>query len=91
MSRISAKGTFIKFAGTRVEITKVTPKVTRGLADTTDSSNYDATSDLVQPSQIPVTGGMELALEAGSTLNRRQQPFSRGLIAARPRSLSFSI
>ena len=49
--------------GVTIYITKATPKVTRECADTTDNSNYDATSDMLQPAQIPVKVGMELSIE----------------------------
>lgn len=63
MPRIAAKAAYITISGTRVEITKASPSIPRGLAPITDSSNYDATSDLIWPAQIAVTGGLELAVE----------------------------
>ena len=62
-TKISGKASSITISGTSLFITKVTPKVTRDCSDTTDNSNYDAASDMLQGTQIPVKVGMELSVE----------------------------
>jgi hypothetical protein len=61
--KITGKGQFLTLNGTRVNVTKITPKVDRKMADTTDSANYDATSDMLQQSQVAVKVGTTLAVE----------------------------
>ena len=62
-SKLTGKASSITLSGTTLYITKVSPKVTRELADTTDSTSYDAASDMIQPSQLPVKVSMELSVE----------------------------
>jgi hypothetical protein len=62
-NKISGKGQFLTLNGTRVNVTKITPKTERKLADTTDSGDYDATSDMLQQSQIAVKVGTTLDVE----------------------------
>jgi predicted secreted protein len=69
VQKLSGKASYLTYKGTRLSITKVTPKFTRGMADTTASDNYDVTSDLLWKSQIAVTGSMELSVEGRFDLN----------------------
>jgi hypothetical protein len=61
--KLTGKASYIVFDGVSLYITKYAPKVTRTLADTTDSANYSASSDMISPSQIPVMAAMELDIE----------------------------
>jgi hypothetical protein len=61
--RLTGKASYFLFQGTAIPITKATPKVTRKLADSTDNGDYDTTTDMIYPTQIPVTVKTELAIE----------------------------
>src|ERR1051326_3422363 len=52
-----------------LSFTVMNSKVNRELADTTDSANYDSTTDLVWPAQIPVSEAIELSVEGNFDLN----------------------
>jgi hypothetical protein len=51
-------------------------KVTRELADSTDSSNYDPTSDMLWKAQIPSSVQVEVDIEAYYDLNSTQTSFA---------------
>lgn len=51
------------YNGVAVYITKASPKFTREMADSTDSGNYDATSQMIHKEQLPVSLQTELAVE----------------------------
>lgn len=53
----------LTFGGTEVKVTKVTPKVTKEMADSTDSGNYDATSKLIHREQLAHSISTELSVE----------------------------
>lgn len=61
--RTTGKNSFLLFNNVQIPITKTTPKVTRKLADTTDSGDYQQTPDMIFPTQIPVSAPLELAIE----------------------------
>lgn len=54
--------TFV-YNGVSVYITKASPKFTREMADSTDSGNYDATSQMIHKEQLPVSLQTELSVE----------------------------
>ena len=61
--RISGKQSYWTFNGVNVPITKMTPKVTRKLGDSTDNGDYNSAQDMIATTQIPVTYTMEGAME----------------------------
>jgi hypothetical protein len=63
--RLTGKASYFLLgsAATQIPITKATPKVTRKLADTTDSGDYQSTPDMIFPTQIPVSAPLEMAIE----------------------------
>lgn len=63
MSRIVGGPANFTFDSIPVRFTSVVPKLAKDMADTTDSSNYDATSKIVWKSQLATTGQIELAVE----------------------------
>jgi hypothetical protein len=75
--RLTGKASYFLFNGNQVPITKVTPKVTRKLADTTDSGDYVSTADMLFPTQLPVSVGTEFAIEG----RYRKSSTPAGLVA----------
>lgn len=61
--RLSGKASSFTFNGVPIPITKFTPKVVRGMADSTDSGDYSATQDMLCKTQIPVTYQVEASVE----------------------------
>jgi hypothetical protein len=61
-------GSFV-FNATTIPFKSVKPKTTRDFADTTDSSNYDAGTDLVHKSQLKVATQTEVPVEGLFDLN----------------------
>lgn len=61
--KLTGKASSFLFNGTSIPISKYSPKSTRKLADTTDSANYDAGTDLIHNSQLPASIQMELSVE----------------------------
>lgn len=61
--RLTGKQSYIFWNGTTIPITKATPKTNRKLADITDNQDYDAASDLLWPTQLPVMAPVELSIE----------------------------
>jgi hypothetical protein len=55
MSKVTGQANSFTYNGNTVYTTKVTPKVERKMADSTDTGNYDPTSGLIHKSQLPVT------------------------------------
>jgi len=53
--RLTGKQQYITLSGTSIQTKKITPNVDRKLADSTDTSNYDVTDDVIYPSQLPVS------------------------------------
>jgi predicted secreted protein len=67
--KLSGKAGSFVYSGTTIPFKSMKPKTTRDLADTTDSSNYDVTSDLVHKAQLPVTIQTEVSIEGNFDLN----------------------
>lgn len=60
---VSGKSGSFVYSGTTIPFKSVKPKTSRDFADTTDSGNYDQTTDLVHKSQIVVTTQTEVPVE----------------------------
>jgi hypothetical protein len=50
--RLTGKASYFIFDGQQIPITKATRKATRKKADTTDNGDYNATIDLLEPTQL---------------------------------------
>src|SRR5271166_4014734 len=61
--RLTGKASYFTYGGVNIPITKMTPKVTRALATSTDSSDYNVTADMIGPTQIPVSTMVEGTIE----------------------------
>lgn len=61
--RIVGKAQTLLYGGATLYITKAAPKATRKLADTTDTGDYDAATDLVYPSQLAASVKTEFSVE----------------------------
>ncbi len=63
MPKIGGQAASLTYNANTIYFTKVTPKATRKLADSTDSSNFDVTSGLIWMAQLAVTASVEVAVE----------------------------
>ena len=61
--RLSGKASYFTFNGVNIPFTKLTPKVTRKLGDSTDSGDYNIVQDMIGTTQIPVTYTVEGTVE----------------------------
>lgn len=61
--RLTGKASYFTLAGVNIPITKVTPKVTREVPNTTDNGDYNVQNDMIYPTQIPVSVATEFAIE----------------------------
>ncbi len=61
--RLSGKAGYLTYNGVIIPFTKMTPKVTRKLGDTTDSADYYEDQDMLATTQIPVAYTMNATLE----------------------------
>jgi|GEM_PF-2895922 len=61
--KLTGKAQSLVIGGSTLPITKVTATTTRTLAEATDSTDYDAASDMLWESQIPVKLSQELKVE----------------------------
>jgi hypothetical protein len=61
--RIVGNQSFLTFNGSNIFITKITPKITRKLADSTDNGDYNSGQGMIANTQIPVSYYMEGAIE----------------------------
>ncbi len=89
---LTGKASYITVAGTNLYFTKLTPKVTRKLADDTDSGNYNATDDLLYPSQLEVSAPVEIAVEGN--YRKSQTPtaiIARLFTASGPYAVTFGV
>lgn len=69
VKKLTGKASYLLFNGSRITFTKVTPDVDRTCADSTDGADYDPSSDMIQPSQIPVKVQMTIQVEMKYDLN----------------------
>lgn len=70
MKKLSGKASKFDYGANTLFITKYSPKVTRKLADTTDTADYDPANDILRESYIPVRVGMELSVEGNMDLDK---------------------
>jgi hypothetical protein len=63
MAKLEGKAGTITYGAASINWTKITEKVTRELGDTTDSTNYDAGSNMLWQAQLPVKLGLEYSIE----------------------------
>jgi hypothetical protein len=75
--KLTGKASYLTFQGTRIYFTKVSPDVDRECADSTDGADYDSSSDMIQPSQIPVKVQMTLQVELKYDLNTTGTAFTQ--------------
>lgn len=68
-AKLAGKAGTIEVNGTFIAFKTIKPKTSIDLADSTDSSNYDVTSNLVHKSQIACTTQLELSIEGFFDLN----------------------
>lgn len=61
--KLSGKSSYMTVLGTQVPITKVTSSGKRSHGDTTDSTSYDAATDMLWEEQIPIKLSQELKIE----------------------------
>lgn len=66
--RLTGKASYVSIAGTKFGTKKITPKTTRKLADSTDSTDYDSGTDLLWPTQLAVMAPVELSVEGNYNL-----------------------
>jgi hypothetical protein len=66
---VHGKSGAMLFNGTTIPFKSYNPKTSRDYADTTDSSSYDASSDLVHKSQLKVATQTEVSAEGLLDLN----------------------
>jgi hypothetical protein len=81
--RTTGKNQFFLFNNVQIPITKVSAKIPRVLADTTDSGDYQQQPDMLFPTQIPVSAPLNLSIEG-----RYRFSSTPGLISAAQTSLS---
>jgi hypothetical protein len=61
--KTTGKAMALTLSGTSIKVTKISAKASPKQADSTDTGNYSATTDLVHPSQINTTLPIELSVE----------------------------
>lgn len=67
--KLTGKASTISIGSANLTVTKYTPKVTRTLAKSQGSDNYDTASDMLTPEQLPVGYEMDVAVEGRYDLN----------------------
>lgn len=63
MGKLTGKKVALTFDSKAINVTKCSQKVSRELSDSTDSGDYDATSDLIHKTQLAHTIGTDLSIE----------------------------
>jgi hypothetical protein len=63
MSKSTGASGYFTFNGTPIPFTTITPKVTRTMDDSTDSTNFDASSNIVHLSQLPASTQTSFQIE----------------------------
>jgi hypothetical protein len=61
--RLTGKASYFIFGGVQTPITKISRKVNRKKADTTDNGDYNAPADLLFPTQLIVSATTVLSVE----------------------------
>lgn len=62
-NKLTGKAAYLTISGTQIPFTKIGAKTERKLADATDSTDYDVATDLIWPTQLPVSASIELSVE----------------------------
>ena len=63
LDRYSGKASYFLYGGTNIPITKLTIKPERKNADSTDSGDYNVATDMICPTQIPVSIKVTASIE----------------------------
>lgn len=82
VQKVAGKAGSFKYAGVILSMKKWTAKVTRDLADTTDSDDYDAGTDMLYKSQVPVALQVEANIEGFFDLNSTDATIVTSLYSA---------
>lgn len=61
--RLTGKASYIVYNSNVLSITSYTPTTDRALADTTDNGDYNATADMIFPTQLPVSAKTTIEVE----------------------------
>jgi hypothetical protein len=61
--KVTGKAGYILYNGTQLPIRRWNARVTRNMADCTDSSDYDSNADMVGRTQIPTSAILEASIE----------------------------
>lgn len=61
--KLTGKQQYLTLAGASIKTLKIAPKVSPKLADTTDTGDYDAATDLLYPTQQQVSAPVEMSVE----------------------------
>lgn len=61
--RLTGKQSYFFLNGFYIPITKASPRTARKLADVTDNGDYDTNTDLLWPTQLPVSAPVEISIE----------------------------
>lgn len=67
--RLTGKASYMLINNTAIPITKYNPTITKNLPDITDNTDYDVNTDLIYPTQLPVSAVTELSVEGRFHLN----------------------
>lgn len=67
--KLTGRAAFFTISGTKIPFKKFTPKSTRKLVDSTDSLDYDPTSDLIWTEQLAAGMSIEFAVEGWYNLS----------------------
>ncbi len=80
-NKLTGKAGSWTYTGTTIPFSNITPTDTRSLANTTDSTDYDAGSDMLWESQLPVKEAMELKVEGFYATNVIPTPILAALFS----------
>lgn len=78
---VSGKTGYLKWSGTKINITSWSGSVDIKMADTTDSADYDSTSDLVWNTQVAASGKGSFDIEGNYDLSGSQGPLIAKLLS----------
>jgi hypothetical protein len=73
--RIVGNQSYLTFNGSNIYITKLSPKIVRKLADSTDNGDYNSGQGMIANTQIPVSYYMEGAIEGRFRLSTTPSAF----------------
>lgn len=82
VKKLSGRASYISYNGAKIAIKKYSGAGSRKMADSTDGDNYDAATDIVHTSQIPVSSTMKLDVEGLYDLNGSTQNFATDCFGA---------